>query len=63
LRPVAVVDRAGDEASFTSYGKVDIWAHGVGVPTRTRVPPSRASLGLTSALTLLREKLGAVGLV
>jgi hypothetical protein len=48
--------RAAFEASFTSYGKVDIWAHGVGVPTRTPggeiVPMSGASLATPQVVNL-----------
>jgi hypothetical protein len=61
LLSVAVVDRAGDEASFTSYGKVDIWAHGVGVPTRTPggevVPMSGASIATPQVVNLAAKLL------
>jgi subtilisin family serine protease len=33
LITAAAVDRAGDEATFTSYGKVDVYANGVAVPS------------------------------
>ncbi len=33
LLTVGAVDQSGDEATFTSYGKVDLYANGVGVPS------------------------------
>jgi hypothetical protein len=53
--------RAAFEASFTSYGKVDIWAHGVGVPTRTPggevVPMSGASIATPQVVNLAAKLL------
>lgn len=33
LITVGAVDRAGDEAAFTSYGRIDVYANGVHVPS------------------------------
>jgi Subtilase family len=63
LITVGAVDQAGDEAPFTSYGKVEVWANGFEVPSRIPggdvLPLSGTSLSAPQ-VTNLATKLLAV---
>jgi subtilisin family serine protease len=56
LITAAAVDRAGDEAAFTSYGKVDVYANGYEVESRvpggTLIPLSGTSMAAPQVVNL-----------
>lgn len=57
----AAVDRGGDEAAFTSYGKVDVYANGYEVPSRVpggaTIPLSGTSMAAPQVVNLAAKLL------
>jgi subtilisin family serine protease len=61
LITAAAVDRAGDEAAFTSYGKVEVYANGYEVesyvPGGERMPLSGTSMAASQVVNLAAKLL------
>jgi subtilisin family serine protease len=61
LITVAAVDRAGDEAAFTSYGKTDVYANGYEVPSTVPggaiIPLSGTSMATPQVVNLAAKLL------
>ena len=61
LITAAAVDRAGDEAAFTSYGKVDVYANGYEVPSTVPggkiIPLSGTSMAAPQVVNLAAKLL------
>jgi subtilisin family serine protease len=63
LLTAAAVDRGGDEAAFTSYGKVDVYANGYEVPSKVpggaTIPLSGTSMAAPQVVNLAAKLLAA----
>jgi subtilisin family serine protease len=61
LITVGAVDRAGDEAALSSYGKIDVYANGIEVPSRVPggmvIPVSGTSMATPQVVNLAAKLL------